>query len=102
MPSQLVFSIEMDTGRVLNISERMDFVTPIAALLQDKEELSCVMSRALLSLDGVSHYHPHEAAALVPPLACQGSAWERSNASPVPKTAVKSRMSMADILLVWW
>ncbi|KAE8993575.1 hypothetical protein PF010_g17271 [Phytophthora fragariae] len=59
VPSQLMFTIETETGLVAHVEERMDFVGAIAALLQNREAVSFVMSQAQLSLDGVSCFSPY-------------------------------------------
>jgi hypothetical protein len=91
VPSELAFSVETDTGRIERVAERMDFVAPMAALLPTREDLSFVMARALLSLDGVSR---------PPPLLFEEELWESSSSDATSeKPAANSRtMNMADIL----
>ncbi|KAG6614356.1 uncharacterized protein IUM83_14495 [Phytophthora cinnamomi] len=96
--SKLVFTFEI-TGRISRVVERMGFVEPMATLLQNREDLSFVMSQALLCLDGVSCYSPPPATTL-PPLAQlkESSASTRSKEKKENCAASTRTMTMADIL----
>ncbi|KAG7381669.1 WD repeat-containing protein 60 [Phytophthora pseudosyringae] len=92
VPSELVFRIEMDTRRIARVVERMDFVQSMAAVLQSRQELSFVMSHALLSLDGVSCNSPARPAQEE---TCESV---RSNSASDKRVANARAMTMADIL----
>jgi hypothetical protein len=96
VPSELVFSIEMESGRISRVIERMDFIEPLAELLQSNEDVSFVMSQALLSLDGGSRTSP---ARRLPPLVLPKTTRGR-HAAPETHSAVNARrsMTMDDIL----
>ncbi|KAG7390655.1 WD repeat-containing protein 60 [Phytophthora pseudosyringae] len=53
VPSQISFTVEKNTGRISRVSESMDFAAAIAELLPDRQDLSLVVSQALLVRDGV-------------------------------------------------
>ncbi|GMF13984.1 unnamed protein product [Phytophthora lilii] len=100
VPSQLQFTIEMDSGRIYCLVERMDFIEPMAMLLQNQDDLSFVMSQALLSPDGVACYRPQPGRASLPPLVHHQETWENANVDPAPKKRASNTrsMTMADIL----
>jgi hypothetical protein len=54
VPSQISFEIESDTGRIRRIEERMNFVVAMAKLLANGHELELVLSKAKLTVDGVT------------------------------------------------
>lgn len=93
VPSQISLFVEKSTGRVSQIEEHMDFFATFAELLPTREDIAFVMSRALLSQDGVD-------------LSRSGSSSRLNNQeiqlprlSQPSETQSSSRtMSMADIL----
>jgi hypothetical protein len=54
VPSQIYFSIDVNSGRICHMEERMDFVAAMAKLAANGQELQFVLSQAKLVLDGVS------------------------------------------------
>ncbi|RLN94347.1 hypothetical protein BBJ28_00017821 [Nothophytophthora sp. Chile5] len=103
VPSQLTFEVESDTGLMSRIVERMDFVAAMAEILPDRQELSFVMSDALLALDGVAWCRD-----VTPPTAGhrthqqdmqQRKVWNAPAAMDrAPKATVTRTMSISDIL----
>ncbi|KAE8901100.1 hypothetical protein PF003_g15289 [Phytophthora fragariae] len=53
VPSELLFSVDRSSGHITHIEEEMDFTSALADLLPDGQELSFVLSQALLTRDGV-------------------------------------------------
>ncbi|KAE9314487.1 hypothetical protein PF008_g19474 [Phytophthora fragariae] len=89
--SKLVFTFKTDTGRIARIVERMGFVEPMAALLPNREDLSFVLSQALLCLDGVSCSSPPPVRTQLPPL----TALQETSENRATNTRT---LTMADIL----
>ncbi|KAE9285595.1 hypothetical protein PF008_g26878 [Phytophthora fragariae] len=54
VPSQICFAVEINTGRIGRIEERMDFATAMSTIVANRQELQFVLSQAKLVLDGVS------------------------------------------------
>ncbi|KAJ8563983.1 hypothetical protein ON010_g7363 [Phytophthora cinnamomi] len=54
VPSQIYFSVDIETGQICRLEERMDFVVGLSAIVTSKQELDFVMSKANLTLDGVN------------------------------------------------
>ncbi|KAG6586766.1 uncharacterized protein IUM83_16680 [Phytophthora cinnamomi] len=54
VPSQIYFSVDIETGQICRLEERMDFVVGLSAIVASKQELDFVMSKANLTLDGVN------------------------------------------------
>ncbi|KAL4133836.1 hypothetical protein PRIC2_004152 [Phytophthora ramorum] len=57
VPSHICFLIEKSTGYISGISEQMNFEEALAEILQDQDDLSLVVTRALLVADGVDYGH---------------------------------------------
>ncbi|RLN93394.1 hypothetical protein BBJ28_00014933 [Nothophytophthora sp. Chile5] len=104
VPSQLTFEVESDTGLISRIVERMDFVAAMAEILPDRQDLSFVMSEALLTLDGVACYRD-----VTPPVdtsaghhthleTTQSSKDGDATKERTPTATVARTMSIADIL----
>ncbi|RLN71559.1 hypothetical protein BBJ28_00020809, partial [Nothophytophthora sp. Chile5] len=102
VPSQLTFAIERDTGRIYRIGESMDFMTPIAELLPDRQDLPVVMSQARLTRDGVAYHEDLDALAVAAASVhsqVAGEAAEPSRRTTANKSTTGAHvMSMADIL----
>ncbi|RLN83914.1 hypothetical protein BBJ28_00010092 [Nothophytophthora sp. Chile5] len=86
--SLLTFSIESDVGRISRIEERMDFVSALAELLPNPQDLSVVTSRARLTPDGCGDVGS-------PPLPQLRSIGTRPGEK---RDSATRRMTMADIL----
>ncbi|GMF13985.1 unnamed protein product [Phytophthora lilii] len=91
--SQLDFLIETDTGMISHVVERMNFVESMSELLQNRKDVSIVLSRAQLSLDGVRCC---PVTPILPPLACQDMDWSSSK-GVIASEIGSSPMTMAGI-----
>ncbi|KAG6586797.1 uncharacterized protein IUM83_16678 [Phytophthora cinnamomi] len=95
VPSEVFLSIGRATGHISQIEEEMDFATALAELLPDPEDLSFVVSQALLSRDGVTcsrgepPYSLEQEAKKLPPL---------SDSNQDDPQTTRRTMSIADIL----
>ncbi|EGZ22633.1 hypothetical protein PHYSODRAFT_330393 [Phytophthora sojae] len=82
VPSQICFAIEVDSGRICRIEERVDFATAVSKIVPNRQELQFMLSKAKLALDDVSYRSE-----VVRPTSStdQGAEWSRS-----PHTATNS------------
>lgn len=96
VPAQINFCVEIDTGRICRIEERMDFAMAMRKIVTNAKDAQTVLSQAKLAVDGVSCRNEVVA-----------SSFERaglqagSNRPPVKKKSVAApprTMSINDIL----
>jgi hypothetical protein len=93
VPSQLTFHVERSSGRIFRLQEEMNFAAGLIELLPDRQELSIVLSEALLVHDGVAR------AALSLPAATFQHPTQPLRVRQAHKTRQDAAaMSMADIL----
>ncbi|GMF18854.1 unnamed protein product [Phytophthora fragariaefolia] len=65
--SELQLWVDKSTCRIFNIDEVMDFTSAVAELLPDQQDLSLVVSEALLTRDGVDYTREEPALTLKQP-----------------------------------